>query len=212
NWLWRPGVLVLFALTLVGIFYPIFKQRREKQKKGRAENRPAEGKETADRKQTLRYSAEDIFVLSIIALLGWALWESKQFGFRAGLFPWAIGFPLLALATAQWVTGLTGKRRSPGAPRTTDAVSDLPKELVYRRTAEIMGWIVGFFLAIWLLGFSIAVPVTTVLYLKVGAREKWPFAILVAVLAWGFFYGLFGTLLHVPFPEGKLLIWLGLAE
>ncbi|MGH7828751.1 MAG: tripartite tricarboxylate transporter permease, partial [Candidatus Binatia bacterium] len=67
SWLWRPGVLVLFALTLVGIFYPIFKQRREKQKKGRAEDRPAGGKESADRRQALRYSAEDIFVLSIIA-------------------------------------------------------------------------------------------------------------------------------------------------
>lgn len=31
-WLWRPGVLFLFALTLFGIFYPVIKERWAKKK------------------------------------------------------------------------------------------------------------------------------------------------------------------------------------
>jgi uncharacterized membrane protein YjjB (DUF3815 family) len=64
--------------------------------------------------------------------------------------------------------------------------------------------------AIWLLGFSLAVPVTLILYLKIAGREKWPITLLLALIGWGFFYGLFEYTLHVPFPDGQLLVWLGL--
>ncbi|OGP96934.1 MAG: hypothetical protein A2W10_02620, partial [Deltaproteobacteria bacterium RBG_16_55_12] len=37
-WLWRPGVLIIFALTLAGILYPIIKERRQKRK---SERQPA---------------------------------------------------------------------------------------------------------------------------------------------------------------------------
>ncbi|MBI2089545.1 MAG: hypothetical protein HYT78_12535, partial [Deltaproteobacteria bacterium] len=67
----------------------------------------------------------------------------------------------------------------------------------------------GFYVAVWLLGFSLAVPVTTVLYLKIAGREKWPITIILTLIAWGFFYGLFDYALHIPFPESLLLAWLG---
>jgi len=77
-----------------------------------------------------------------------------------------------------------------------------------QRTAAISAWIVGFFLAIWLLGFSITVPAMTLLYLRFYARERWTMTIVLTLAAWGFFYGLFEYLLHVPFPDGKIFLWL----
>lgn len=78
-----------------------------------------------------------------------------------------------------------------------------------RRAISVIIWILGFFLAIWLLGFNIAVPIVTFLYLKAGSGEKWSMALALAVLMWLFFYGLFGYAIHLPFPKGILLQWMG---
>jgi hypothetical protein len=80
--------------------------------------------------------------------------------------------------------------------------------VAHRRTLSISAWIVGFFLAIWLLGFTITSAVGTFLYLKFGAREKWLISVVLTVVAWAFFYGAFDYMLHLPFPEGELFYWL----
>jgi hypothetical protein len=36
--------------------------------------------------------------------------------------------------------------------------------------------------------------------------------LILTVFAWILFHGLFGRLLHVPFPEGQLFIWLKLTS
>jgi hypothetical protein len=84
-----------------------------------------------------------------------------------------------------------------------------PPEAARRRTIAIVTWVLGFFVTIWLLGFSAAVPVTTVLYLKLAAREGWRLSIVLTVLSSAFFYGVFEWVLRVPFPTGQLLVWLG---
>src|SRR3989442_1458522 len=81
-----------------------------------------------------------------------------------------------------------------------------------RRSIEICAWIAGFWVAFWLLGFSLATLVATFLYLKVGARERWPITILLSVFGFAFVYGLFEKALGVPFPPGQLLVWLGIAS
>jgi len=66
---------------------------------------------------------------------------------------------------------------------------------------------VGFFAAIWLLGFIAASAVATFLYLKLSAKEQWAPAVGLALVAWLFFYGLFDYGLHMPFPTGALFEW-----
>jgi len=104
------------------------------------------------------------------------------------------------------VLELMGKGRGGGLEGEIEM--DLPKEVVRRRTIGILLWIFGFFLLIWLLGFSIAVPVTTFLYLKFTGGEKWLLTIVFTVLSWAFFYGVFEYALAIPFPEGQLFLWL----
>lgn len=207
-WLWRPGVLILFAFTLLGIFYPIVKEKW--QKKGKADVLPMAPIVASEEEKGAVRLWDTFFTFFIAVLLAWALWESKNFGYRAGLFPWTIGLPVLALAIAQLILELTGRARRTVVviEGSTDGGMDLPVEVVYQRTASICGWIIGFFVMIWLLGFSIAFPVTTLLYLKLAGREKWPITIILTLLGWGFFYGLFDYSLHVPFPDGQLFLWL----
>jgi hypothetical protein len=44
--------------------------------------------------------------------------------------------------------------------------------------------------------------------LKLGEREKWPLSLSLTATAWAFIYGVFNRLLHVPFPAGKVFVWL----
>jgi uncharacterized membrane protein YjjB (DUF3815 family) len=60
---------------------------------------------------------------------------------------------------------------------------------------------VSFFVGIWLLCFFFAVPLMTLLYLKLAGNEKWPIAIVLSAIGWLFFYLLFIRLLHVPFTD-----------
>ena len=85
--------------------------------------------------------------------------------------------------------------------------SDQPREVVIRRTAIAVGWILGFFALIALLGFPIAVAVLVFAYLKVQGREGWLFSIVFTAVVWACFYGLFDLLLHLHFPEGWLVSW-----
>jgi hypothetical protein len=65
------------------------------------------------------------------------------------------------------------------------------------------------FAAIWLVGFGGATLVMTLLYLKVGAGERWGISLALSLGAFLFVYGLFERALGVPFPAGSLLVWLG---
>jgi hypothetical protein len=147
------------------------------------------------------------FTAVLVIVLASALWMSRSFGFRAGLFPWAIGIPVLALASVQLALELRGQAGSRGIAGVPVPAEDPPAPGMYRRTAAIAGWILGFFVALWCLGLSMAVPVTTFLYLKFAAGERWPISLLVTTGAWLFFYGLFVYTLQLPFPHGTVFGW-----
>ncbi len=203
SWLWRPGVLILAALALLGIFYPLLKRLL---KKDTPNNDIVAGHTPVlelERGAIRRWDI--VFTTCLILSLVFALWQSRNFGFRAGLFPWVIGFPVMALLLAQLTLELVGKATRPVIYEM--GVGEAPDPLAARRTAEIIVWIVGFFLAIWLLGFTFAVPVTTVLYMIVAGQEKWWVALTVGAVSWAVFYGLFERALQIPFPPPALLEW-----
>ena len=207
GWAWtsRPGVLAIFALTLAGIFYPIIKNRREARRLAASEasSRTAEEEQVS---RALHFGPQVLFTFTVILVLATALWQSRNFGFRAGLFPWVIGTPTFILAFGQLARDLYGKKRKtaamPGEP--TEVPSELEPKVVRKRTISIILWIVGFFVAIWLVGFTYAVPLTILLYLKF-AGESWFMTAAVTFFSWLFYWSLFEKMLNVPFPEGLLI-------
>ncbi len=204
-WLVRPGVLVLMAVILAGLLFPLWQARRRRRTGSTAAAELPRG--TAGRRG-LRLDATTAFSVAVVARFGWALWQSRAFGPRAGLFPWAIVIPTLALALVQLGRDLAG-RRGGAAPDAIEGPTDLSARVIVRRSAEICAWIVGGFAAIWLLGFSMAALVTTFLYLKLGG-ERWALTVVLSLCAVAFVYGLFERALAVPFPPGRLFVWLGL--
>jgi TctA family transporter len=203
SWLWRPGVLTIFAVTMIGTVYPIIKQKREA-KQRLASELQSQATVDAPRQQSLRFDSKALFSVVVVVLIALALWQSRNFGFRAGLFPWAIGIPTLVLALLQLIKDVTG-RKKPKSAAVWEGALDIPPEVATRRTLAIIGWTLGFFVMIWLLGFTYAVPVVMILYLKFAGREKWPMTLIVTFFIWLFFHGLFERALNVPFPEGLLI-------
>ncbi|HME61621.1 MAG TPA: tripartite tricarboxylate transporter permease, partial [Candidatus Binatia bacterium] len=112
GWAWtnRPGVLAIFALTLVGIFYPVIKNRRQARQEEAAEN-SGRATEESHGAHGLYFGPKVLFAIVVIVVLAAALWQSRNFGFRAGLFPWVIGTPTLLLAFGQLARDLYGKTK-----------------------------------------------------------------------------------------------------
>jgi hypothetical protein len=67
----------------------------------------------------------------------------------------------------------------------------------------------SFFLMFWLLGALVTVPLFALLYLVTVSRQPAVVAAAYALVSWGFIYGLFVRLLHIPLPAGVLLTGLG---
>ena len=205
-WLARPGVLLLILITLVGAFYPVIKARRRRAKKV-LESSASEDTNHGEAVSTRRVTWEMVFSGVVILTLTWALWTSRKFNFRAGLFPWAIGFPVLAFSIVHLISDLKGGGGRGKEASVEETGPEIPTKVVTRRTAGIFGWIVGYFVAIWLLGFNIAGPLCTFVQLKFGSRERWLIILIFTAISWLLIYGLFDRVLHVPFPIGKLLEW-----
>ena len=186
-WLGRPGVLILLALTLAGAAYPF-------RKRGRGDSAPAGSRSNL------------AFTAAIAALAAGALWESRGFGFTAGLFPWAVGAPVLAMALALLLPEIIRKKP------TAAAESEMPPAVVSRRTGAIFGWIIGYMAALWLLGFAIGGTLCTFLSLKLGSQERWPVTLALTAGVWTLIDFLFVRVLHLPFPPGQALVWLGVAR
>ena len=154
-----------------------------------------------------------IFSLLLVFFFALFVYEARGWRLQARLYPWAIGIPMLFLALAQLVLDLKGigpKKTQDAAPVDFQFTQGIDPTLARRRTINIFSWIFGFLAGIWLLGYSLTVPLLVFLYLKVQSREGWVLSVVLTASAWLFFWGLFDRLLHLPFPEGQLLTWLGL--
>lgn len=138
--------------------------------------------------------------LAIMAVTGYGVWSALAWPLKAKLFPLVISIPLFLLAAAEVLWVLFGKPQ---------ASQETPSPEGGRRTLIAAAWAIGFFAAIILLGFTIAVPLLLLVYLRFQGQESWLFTIVLTAAVSGAFYGLFDLLLHLPFPAGWLLSSLG---
>jgi TctA family transporter len=210
SWLLHPGVLIIAVLIIGAIFYSIRQILRQRSQSGVAA--PASGPEpqTAMRRSFVYRPLFALFFVGVfVYVLRETFFEIRPMAERAALFPMVIGIPSLALALLAFGQELSQALRvtaiSTSPPEIT---SPLQPSVARSRLVSIVGWILGFFIAIWLLGFVAAVPIASFLYFRFAGGEKWWISTLLSVAAWAVFYGLFDSLLHLPFPEGQILLWL----
>ena len=136
--------------------------------------------------------------MGLVILL--ALLVAKDWPIRASIVILLLGSIGITLAFAQLVLDfktLRGKSSKPQRP--TFEVAALEHQSRWG-SLEIWAWLWGLFFAIHLIGFIIALPLFVFLYVKLyGGR--WLTAFILTAGTWGFLYGIFEEVLHVPWPK-----------
>jgi hypothetical protein len=138
---------------------------------------------------------------------------AQDWRLQARLYPYAIGIPMLILAIVQVILDLKGvkaKQSSDATPMDFQFTKDVDPIVAKKRAIIMFAWLIAFFFLIWLVGFPIGIAVMMFTYLKFQGRESWKLSILLTVIAWLCFWGLFVRLLHLPFPDGLVFTWLGI--
>jgi hypothetical protein len=170
---------------------------------------------------------EFLFSVLIVLFFAWALWEAKDWPAQSKLFPWSLGFSVLALALWQVAVALRAaleERRAAGpAEKIADAVNAsgdsstrapesnlLASDLARRRAMTIGFWIVVFFVGISLLGFKLGSLCLTFVFLKCAAKEKWTTSAAIAVGSYLFFWLVFDVALSVPLGSGLIGEYFGM--
>ena len=138
-------------------------------------------------------------------------YQAKDWRLQARLYPWVIGIPMVILAIIQVIFDLKGveHKADDAAPVDFQITQTVDPVVARRRAINIFSWFFGFFAAIWLVGFSIAIALMVFGYLKIQSNEKWTISIVLTIVAWVCFWGLFVKLLNLPFPDGMIQTWLG---
>ena len=90
-----------------------------------------------------------------------------------------------------------------------DREDDASMEYVFataggRAWLEALSWIVVFFIAFFVLGAFVSVPLFALLYLKFSGRTSWLSAAIYAVVTGVLIYVMFRELVFIPLPTGVL--------
>ena len=137
-----------------------------------------------------------LFTLFIGIVIAAALWFARDWPIRASIGVLVLGSIGIVLAIWQFALD-TGKSDAPVER------SQFEMPLAERATkwgnVEIWCWIVGFYLLIVSIGFPIAVPLFVLAYSKFYGAG-WALGLMLSTIAWGFVYGVFEKILHVPWP------------
>jgi hypothetical protein len=167
-------------------------------------------------------------ILLVFAVAGWQMQLfSPPYPLRAKLFPLLVAVPMLVIAVYQVATEVIGSHRKEhrATERTSLEVSDSPGHalsdgagaLVLEGTAtptsaqlrQGLLWFAAFFVALWALGFLIAVPLFTLGYYVFAGGDRWYWGLLGAVVSLALLWGMFDQWLHIPLLHGAIFTALG---
>jgi len=208
DWLSRPIVIGVFAITLYSLLKPIvtnFVQRRRK-----TTNPLVFGFKPNS------VGPESWFNILAIVFFLTCIVGSWQWDLGAKLVPQVVGWIGLGLSGLQlawtfFVTYSPTPKSSIGGEnletQTIGADSDLgalPPDETKRRAVRYFGWCFFIFLAATLVGLLPAMLIFLIGYLRFEAKESWVTTLTVGVSVWMISYLLFHQLLRVPWPAAYL--------
>ncbi|TWF82129.1 tripartite tricarboxylate transporter TctB family protein [Pseudonocardia hierapolitana] len=166
--------------------------------------------------------ADVVLTVLLLALFGWGFLEAAQWSFQAALFPRIVTGSAFVLAALHLVHALLRLRRraaltSDGSADTlaaeaeaeADADADDAVQLFRtagpQRWAAALGWVVGFFVLLFVGGLFVTAPVFSLLYLRFAGGRTWVFSAVYAVVTGVVLYLAFEVALGVPTPPGLFL-------
>ena len=142
--------------------------------------------------------------LALMVVAAYMVLASIRWSMRTALFPLAIGIPVFFMTLIVFLHDLYGKEEKKGADSQTmdfRLSQSMDQALTNKRTIEIFLWILGFFVLILMVGFSLSVPLFFIGYMRFKSKESWILTIVLSIVAWLFFYSFFVWLLNTPFMD-----------
>jgi TctA family transporter len=195
EWTLRPIVIIIAILTALSLYYGFRMTARSEEK---SEKKTSFG---------FKFDFASLFTLLFFVMFALGVFTAREWPLQARLFPWVVGFPVLALCTYQLFKDLFVRQEASDEAEALGFMDlpvdrSVPVSAVIKRASIILGWIVGLFAAIWLFGFVVSVPLFVFFYLTLQAREKLWIATVYAVGMLVFTIGVFHIVLSIPWPEG----------
>jgi TctA family transporter len=212
EWLFRPVVMILFALAFIGLFRPLIAEFLAQRRDGKAI--AGIGFPT--------FRAADLLYVGLIALVIAMLVQASGWHPEAKVAPMIVGWITLACATVsllhkmflQPVSQLDlDKAAKDGKPRSIHMDlevdnAELSQGVVVRRAATFFGWFIGFMALMATIGLIPTAAVFIIAYMRLENREPWRLVLPQAIGITIFMYVVFDRFLTIPWPAtllGKLI-------
>ena len=149
--------------------------------------------------KTMRYG----FTSLVILMTAVGMYLAGGWNSTTGLFPRAIGYPMIVLVLVILAMDIKKDRNHKGE---TEAVKkDDGFASLNLRVLRYFGWLTGFALLAWGVGITYTIPVYIFGYMKVEGKFGWLKSAIYAVIAAAFIHILFVQVFRVGWPKGVLL-------
>jgi TctA family transporter len=217
EWLERPAVMVILAITFVSLAWPLVSRFRNRNKGAEAARRRIAVQWDYLRNPDLLFTLV-VGALFVVAFAGAAAWDME-----AKLTPTAIGYFGLFLTVILVASTLLLAPRETAAQ--TEIVAgqqtaeddihfdiqadygDLTSKTIYARGLRYLLWCMGYIFAAQVIGLLPAILVFMLAYVRFEARESWKMTLLVSGCMWTLCYLLFHMVLKVLWPQALLGGW-----
>jgi uncharacterized membrane protein YfcA len=150
----------------------------------------------------IQYAFTSLWIIALAV----ALYGSRNWNPTTALFPHAVGFPILALLVVILAVDIRKGRRQKEKGETED------KEFLTKNRwmTLYLGWLVGFAFLVWAIGMVYSIPIYLFSYMTIQGKYSWLKSGIYAAAATAFVFILFQYAFRVSWPQGELLIMLGL--
>lgn len=185
DFLLRPLALSFFILSIGFVWYIV-------------RNKTKALKDDLDPRAALRRGPQVAFVLLTISTVIVFMVDALRLKFLAAVFPIATGLLTLILLVLLVLKMRAATGVSPVLVDTEASDNEESQSFL-----SIAPFLIGIPILSLIVGFEFAVPVFTIMLLRLKARMSWRFCTLYSIAAFAFFWGL-GEILSLIYPEGLL--------
>lgn len=198
DWLTRPVVMVLLALSAVVFLSPLLKIVRSH---GMAQLPRLRAR------QELALKPEDLMYVFFIGLALYALVSAQSWLFLARIGPTVVAGILVTAGTASllykiFVSPAQGAAHA-GVHMDIGAEHGeaLSRQVVLQRAARFFGWFIAFLACMAVIGLIPTIPVIMLAFMRIEGRESWRLSLILAACVTAFVYGVFDQVLHIHWPS-----------
>jgi hypothetical protein len=205
SWMWRPLVVILFAMSLLSLVRPFLQDVK------------AHGgwKGMASDFHGPRFKWRQVFPIFMLCLFSFMMYEAVQWNFYAKIIPMIVGtgallFCGLSLLNDMCKSESVNKHKEEAKAKGQveekihmdigSNITGMDPWTIFQRGMIFFGWMVFFLLSMAIIGLIPTVPIFVILFMRIEGREPWLLTLIMAAFMYFFIYFLFDWLLSVPWP------------